>query len=70
MELRLHMPDDQIAGLQERTDTARAADLVRESIELMDWATQQVALGHQVYATDGSGNFYHHGNDALNRAQY
>lgn len=44
MEVRLILDDDLIESLKARMKTKNASDVIRESIGLFDWATEEI--GH------------------------
>lgn len=56
--MQLHFkPDKHLMGqIQDRTNISNGAEIARNGIELLAWATQQVEAGRQIQAFDPSGN--------------
>ncbi len=56
MELRFETDEDRIKRIQEREGIAKAADVAREGIAFLDWASEQRESGYRVASIDASGN--------------
>lgn len=58
MQLHFQVNAEIVNQLRERTSAASAADLGRDGLTLLNWATEQAKAGRQVMAVDRSGNHY------------
>jgi hypothetical protein len=70
MELRLLIDDTLMDRLQDCTDTATAADVTREALRLLDWATAEIDAGNEVVSVTDDGVVRVPMIDALMRAQH
>ena len=58
MELRFNIDDDLIEQLRQDTKVAKAADIGREGVEMLQWVIAQNKAGRQVSASKGDGVRY------------
>jgi len=56
-EVRLQIPEDTIANLQEKlTANTKPTDIARDAMTLYNWAVQERAKGRVLLTTDADGN--------------
>lgn len=58
MQLHCQVNGSIVNQLKERTKVESAADLARDGLTLLNWATEQAKAGRQIMSTDNSGNHY------------
>lgn len=56
MELRFKIEDETIERLKQQTGLDSAADVTRDAVQLLSWATERARAGHTIASIDPSGN--------------